>query len=232
MTGIIPINFLSIAALILLGALLYGLKGGQHKAVRYLILKRIGVKFAADRENVTGDLTRFQKFINFLLDGKFLSSILFTAFVHFAANGQAWNPIFELPFFQAWGLWLYALTIPLAAGFWLAAVAPSMGEEAGGVGGYKGAWGQYIYLLDIDGQPAFGRSYAVKKAIQRGLWTGCVFATMFWDIVQIYPSALLPVAMYIGISIEQWRTNGKSSDWWIHEFIFGGILMIGFLHKF
>lgn len=228
----IPFNIFSIALCILLGAIMYGLKGGQHGSIRYAILKKIGVKFTEDKESFTGDLTRFQKLVKFVLGGKFLSSMIFTAFVHFAANGQAWNPIFEVPFFQSWGSWLYALTVPLAAGFWLAAVAPSMGEEAGGVGGYKGAWGQYIYLIDVDGKPAFGRSFAVKKALQRGIWTGAIFATMFWDCFQLYPAALLPVAMYIGISIEQWRTKGKSRDWWIHEFIFGGILMIGFLKKF
>lgn len=225
-------NPLLILILLLFGAMLYAIKGGQHKAARAAILRKVGVYVAPDDETITGSLTTFQKVINTLLDGKLISGILFTGFVHLAANGQTWNPIFELPFFQSWGLWLYALTIPLAAFGWMAAVAPSMGEEAGGVGGYLGAWGQYIYLIDKDGKIAFGRSYAVKKALQRGIWTGFVFATLFWDCVQLYPGALLPVAMFIGISIEQYRKKIVMADWWIHEWIFGAILMIGFLHKF
>ena len=66
----------------------------------------------------------------------------------------------------ALGLWdmnfAYGVMLGLA---WLIAVSPSMGEEVGGTGGYRGAWGPYI-------DRGFGRGYAVKKCIQRGVFAG------------------------------------------------------------
>jgi len=81
------------------------------------------------------------------------------------------------------GVTVYAV---LLAAAWVVGVVASMGEENGAVGDSKGGWGDYldaIYGPDHDdaGKLVFGRSYGVKKAVQRGLFlmtplaivTGC-----------------------------------------------------------
>lgn len=131
------------------------------------------------------------------LDGKKLSAIIF----------GVWCMLF-FPWPQA----------ALLGALWLAAVSPSMGEEAGAVGGYKGAWGPYIE------NPKFGRSYGVKKALQRGVWEGALLALILPPVPAILIGLTWPLAYYAGISVQQWRTNQVNADWHIAEFIRGAVL--------
>ncbi|MCP5916232.1 hypothetical protein NL317_29875, partial [Klebsiella pneumoniae] len=80
-------------------------------------------------------------------------------------------------------------------------VSPSMGEEAGAVGGYKGGWGEYVDY------PEFGSMYGVKKALQRGVFTTAALAIVLNAPLLLIFGALMPVAYYVGISIEQYRSG-------------------------
>ena len=99
---------------------------------------------------------------------------------------------------------------------WLIGVAPSMGEEAGAVGTYKGGWGPYV------DNPEFGRSYGVKKAIQRGVFTGAPLALVTGNIWFIAAGATFPIVYFCGMSLRELFTRNNSWDW--AELIYGGML--------
>lgn len=77
---------------------------------------------------------------------------------------------------------------------WLVGVSPSMGEEAGAVGRIGHAWGDYI-------EKGFGRSYGVKKALQRGVFLGAPFAIITGDPIFLILGALFPVMHFVGQQI-------------------------------
>lgn len=121
--------------------------------------------------------------------------------------------------------WAISAGNPFYAGLcWFVANVPSMGEQAGGIGGYKGNW-------DDDEKPypdpAKRRKAAVtgwKTGLQRGVFTGALLCIGTGVIPFIYAGALFPVAYWIGISIEQWRTGQTVASWRWAEWIYGGAL--------
>lgn len=105
---------------------------------------------------------------------------------------------------------------------WLAAFAPSMGEEAGATGGICGGWGPYL-------DRGFGRSYGVKKALQRGVFAGAILSLLLPGWAMIVAGATFPVCYFIGISIQQLIDGDEKDDasWHIAEWIYGVVIGIG-----
>jgi hypothetical protein len=167
-----------IALYIFIFAVLYAVKGGQHKFI----------------PGVT-KLRKSGKVWDRLLDGKTVSTL--GAFL--------------------FGLWILN---PLGALFlafaWLIAVAPSVGEEIGAVGGYRGGWGPYL-------EKGFGRSYGAKKAAQRGVWMGAAFALALGSTWPVLTSLLFVPCVWFGVSIEQFRHERVDVDWHIAEILVGGL---------
>lgn len=197
-------------------AILYAVKGGQHWRLRIAAERAAGISHDQDKHPIK-PLTLWQRIVSRAMDGKVLSALgfgLLTVLVHAEYLGMmAGGPVYVL----ASGSAVAFLAGVLA---WLVAVAPSMGEEAGAVGGYKGAWGEYV----TDG---FGRSYGVKKAVQRGVFTGAVLALVFWHPAVLLAGATFPVAYFIGISIEQYRTKQAAASWHLAELIYGAAIGAG-----
>lgn len=113
-----------------------------------------------------------------------------------------------------------ALFSPVLAIGWLIGIAPSMGEEVGAVGGYRGGWGPYL-------EKGFGRGYGVKKCLQRGVFMGAALALATGAEGLILVGATLPVAAFVGNSIQQIIDNEVRVDWHLHEFIYGAALGAG-----
>lgn len=102
----------------------------------------------------------------------------------------------------------------LAVGFWLSA-SPSMGEEHGAVGRIGNSWGEYI-------DKGFGRSYGIKKAVQRGVWIGACMALATGYIPFICFSLLFVPCIFIGQELN-YRIL-KKDGWAIAEPIIGAFV--------
>lgn len=189
-------------------SLFYALKGGAHANIRKRIGLKLGMEFV---ENNAINMSIPQAVVWFLMDGKVLSTIgvflygLISTSTLITVN----PPVYE-------GDTLYALKLAV---FWLLAVAPSIGEDVSAVGGYKGAWGPYL--------EKFSRSYGVKKAIQRGVFTGAVMAFAVGNMWLIPLGALMPLCYYAGTSIMQKKTGLVNAPWNYGEWIFGAIIGLG-----
>lgn len=90
----------------------------------------------------------------------------------------------------------------------------SMGEEAGAVGDYKTAWGDYI-------EKGFGRSYGIKKAIQWGLAWGALMALASGFIWFIPAGAMFPICYFVGSSISAYRGD---KGWFYAEPIYSAVI--------
>lgn len=185
----------------LICASLYSIKGGWHKPWRIYLEHKAGIEHDADGQ-VFGDMSIPQFIVHSLLDGKVASTILYGLLIW--ALPVSANPVF-------------------CALFWLLAVSPSMGEDVGAVGGYRGGWGPYI-------DKGFGRMYGVKKCLQRGVFMGFVLGLPFWDIGFGLAGALLPIIAFISISIEQYRTGIVKASWHLHEPLIGFALGLALAH--
>ena len=115
--------------------------------------------------------------------------------------------------------------IPLAIlAAWLIAIAPSMGEEHGAVGDYKGALDGYLKR----GISERGRSYDLKKAPQRGVWMGACFAVALWNPVFILTSLLFVPCIWIGQSLNYLILRERG--WTLAEPLIGAFCIgLGFL---
>lgn len=102
---------------------------------------------------------------------------------------------------------------------WLIAVSPSMGEEHGAIGDYKGALPNY---LERD-MTVRGRKYDVKKGIQRGVFMGAAFALATGFTGFIVASLLFIPCVYIGQSLN--RLILKVPGWTLAEPLIGGIVI-------
>lgn len=98
---------------------------------------------------------------------------------------------------------------------WLAAVAPSMGEEHGAIGTSTHWWGKYRLS-------GFGRSYGIKKGLQRGVWMGACMALATGYIWYIPFSLLFIPCVFIGQEI-YFRLNGSDS-WVLSEPLIGAFV--------
>ena len=136
-----------------------------------------------------------------LLDGKVLSTILVFLF-GFVFIG-----------------WIPAILLSIG---WLISIAPSMGEEYGALKNDKNS--PYIAR-------GFGRWYGVKKAIQRGIFSGAIMALFTGNIDFIIASLAFAPLAYLSLKF------GKAIDkdgWAISEMAIGAVcyglpisLMIG-----
>lgn len=196
--------------------LLYAIKGGSGKTLFPWWKK----------------LRETNAFTERLLDGKVISTI--GAFLF----GLVYTAHMVTPDGGAFGVPEYDLDVMAAAKFaligWLAAVAPSMGEENGAIGRVGHAWGEYLEWMpkvkDIDffGQTLFsyseGRMYGIKKGVQRGVWMGAMMAFALGSTVFIPYSLLYVPCVFIGQEL-YYRLTGKDS-WVLTEpliglFVFG-----------
>lgn len=154
------------------------------------------------------------KLLNFLLDGKVLSTILVWIVI------TAWTADAIL-----------AVKIALA---WLIAVAPSMGEEHGAIGRIGHAWGPYVqWMPTLERKELFGclftyregRMYGFKKALQRAVWIGAALtvATGYTPFILFALCCYVP-AVFIGQQFN-WMIF-KSDGWTLAEPLIG-LLVIG-----
>lgn len=131
-----------------------------------------------------------------LLDGLNLSVMLLSAYC--VSLGMS---VFET----------LALTIT-----WMATVTMSIGEEVGSVGRFGKWWGEYRDY-------GFGRSYGMKKALQRGCWNGALFALLTGNLMCIpFMTIGFVVAYFVGQEI-YWRIYKKDS-WAFAEPVYGFII--------
>lgn len=103
---------------------------------------------------------------------------------------------------------------------WLVAVAPSMGEEHGAIGDYKGALPAYMERSIT----VRGRKYDVKKGIQRGVWMGAAFTLVTGYTGFIVASLLFVPCVWVGQSLN--RIILKTSGWALAEPLIG-VIVIG-----
>ena len=174
---------------------LYALKGGSGKTIFPWWAKLRATNAITER----------------LLDGKVISTIGALLFALIASvdtvsiDGGAYGvPEYAVNFLPA---------IVFAAA-WLAAVAPSMGEEHGAIGTTRHGWGEYV-----DYSQAFGRSYGIKKGLQRGVWMGACMALATGFTPYIAFSLLFVPAVFIGQEI-YYRITGNDS-WVLSEPLIG-----------
>jgi hypothetical protein len=132
-----------------------------------------------------------------LLDGKVLSTLLIWSVVT-ALTANGWEG-------AKW------------AAAWLLAVTPSMGEEHGAIGRLKKSWGPYI-------NKGFGRSYGIKKGLQRGVWMGACMAVATGFTPFLWASLLFVPTVFIGqeINWHLYQTNGwRAAEPLIGAVVFG-----------
>jgi len=201
-------------------AILYAIKGGLlgnfRRWFNHFLTGAVYARQPDDSWQMVAPSTP-QSFVDRCLDGKVLSAFLFACLV-------AWLPIQANLLIGAAGLSFPIDTNPLMAFFgWILMVSPSMGEDVSATGGYRGGWGAYLTAKDNNGEIAFGRSYGVKKCLQRGIFSGAVQSLVFWNPIFILTWALYPVTAWAGISIEQKRTGLLNAPWQWHEWLCGGI---------
>lgn len=164
-------------------AALYAVKGGQHGRFKRMGGNALGISYDS-KGNPIGKLHLDQRIYQFLTDGKTISTLGFS---------------------------LLCLN-PLAGLAWLVGVAPSMGEEAGAVGGYKGNW-----------RPE-GATWGWKRGLQRGVFLGAMLALALNDTLMIIAGASFPLCYFLGISIQQYRTGKIIADWHLAEWIYGAVV--------
>jgi len=165
------------------------LKGGGHAQIRRWAAKKLGIKFD-EKHNVIGEPNFWQAGYLAVTDGSILSA--------FAVGFMAWHDF---------GFWV-GLFFGAA---WFLGNAPSMGEIAGAIGGYKGNW------------RAEGRAWGWKQGAQRGIFTGSLLALATGNLLFIVAGAAFPLAYYIGVSIQQLISGKVASSWKYGEWFWGGV---------
>lgn len=209
---------ISAILIILSCALLYAIKGGQHKKLRLYVEHKAGIEHRADG-SVLGDMSIPQYIVHRLMDGKTISALgfgvlalLVTAEYQGGTGAEAQYRFVDNAF---WFFWL-------AVAGWLAAVSPKMGRIVGKIGGYKGNWDENEQPYgpdDRDDKLIEG----LKEGLMRGVWMGAIMALVFWNPVMIMFGALYPATAWAGVSIEQWRSGMVAASWHIHELICGAV---------
>lgn len=151
------------------------------------------------------------KILERLFDGKVLSSIMVWVYGIIVFEGDV----------------LYPIALTLA---WLAAVAPSMGEEHGAIGYFSTRYWKFQDTLinrikscfvELDGYKSTyrGRMYDVKKGLQRGVWMGAVMAYTTGELMFIPLSLLFVPAVWIGQGLN--RLILKRDGWTLAEPLIG-----------
>jgi len=200
--------------LMIICAVLYAIKGGQHKKARIYIEHMAGIQHYANGDPI-GDMTVWQWIVHRLVDGKVLSALLFGILAMIVTSEHISGIEYK---FQDGAFWFFVSAVTL----WLVAVSPKMGRIVGMIGGYKGNW-------DEDENP-YDNDTSLEKAIEgwkagimRGVWIGAMMAIVFWNPIPIITGALFPVTAWAGVSFEQWRTGMVAASWHWHEWLCGGM---------
>lgn len=102
---------------------------------------------------------------------------------------------------------------------WIVAVSPSMGEEHGAIGDYKGALPAYLDRSMTDR----GRAYDIKKGIRRGVFIGAAFALVTGCAGFIAASLLFVPAVWIGQTVNRLVT--RQPGWTLAEPLIGAIVV-------
>lgn len=100
---------------------------------------------------------------------------------------------------------------------WFLGIASSMGEEAGASGTYKEWWGPY---------KNFGRSYGIKKALQRGIYQGALLTLVTGYTPFIVAGATFPICYFVGQSLYTLIHNKNSTAY--AEPVFYGVIGVAF----
>ncbi len=196
-------------------AVLYAIKGGQHRKMRLYLEHKAGIEHHADG-SVMGSMTIPQWLWHRFLDGKLLSAFLFGILFLILTSSYQGNMVYTF----VEGAWWKFL---LAVGLWLAAVSPKMGRIAGMIGGYKGNWDRDEDPYDDPIESALQAAEGWKQGLQRGVFIGAMMALLFWNPLPILFGALYPATLWAGISIEQFRTKTIAASWVWHEMICGAV---------
>lgn len=140
------------------------------------------------------------------LDGSIVSSFLFAGLCAF--------------YFP----WWQALLCGVA---WFAGNAPSIGEEIGAIGGYKGNWysdrdswigGKLVNWIKSD------KAWGWASCFLRGIYFGLCLALPTLNPWFVLAGATFPLAYFIGVSIQQRIENTARVGWPISEWLYGAII--------
>ena len=165
------------------------LKKDDHKSWLYAFL---------DREFIKGLIKLpFHAGAKWFFDGSIIS--VFGAFVFFMASIESTHTA-------------------LLCTFGFLFILVSMGEEAGAVGDYKGAWGPYI-------EKGFGRNYGIKKSIQYGVYGVGVIGIALGSFYPWLAGASFPLCYWIGSSFYRYIHGARS--WTYAEPLWGAVLGLG-----
>ncbi len=143
----------------------------------------------------------------YVFDGKIVSSLVCI-------------PVCILAGFPEWQAMIFAAA-------WWVSMSPSLGEEIGAIGGYKGVW------LDLDGNEDYtikNTEGGWKKGVQRGIFTGAILSLAAWNPLLVIAGATFPVCVWCGISIGQLYSGNiqEHKGWRIYEGIFGAAIGLAF----
>lgn len=203
------------AVIMAICAVLYSVKGGQHRKLRLYLEHKAGIEHYADG-SVMGGMSIPQWLWHRFLDGKALSAFLFGILFLIVTSEHQGGMVYT---FTDGAWWRF----PLAMTLWLAAVSPKMGRIAGMIGGYKGNWDRDEQPYDDPIESVMQAAEGWKQGLQRGVFIGAMMALLFWNPLPIIFGALFPATLWLGISIEQFRTKTVAASWIWHEFICGAV---------
>lgn len=210
---------------IIICAMLYAIKGGQHGTYRRSINEKLTGAVYRRQEDSSWQMVApklSSRIVDRLLDGKILSSIGFGLLV--ALHGAEYHG-----FINGGPSYDLAITAGAVAALgWLAGVAPKMGRIVGDIGGYRGNWNadqeQYIR--------SEARAAAIngwKAGVQRGVFMGAMLTLATDNLWFIVAGAAYPATVYLGVSIQQKITGKYAADWHWHELLFGAVIGLAFL---
>lgn len=160
-------------------------------------------------------LRRSNLFYDTVLDGKFVATglMVFLGFVLYA-EAQTRTAELGVPYYET-----DVIRGLLFGAAFILSVAPSMGEENGAIGRTGLCWGPYV-----DNPDDFGRSYGIKKGIQRGVFIGAVMTLATGSLAYIPFSALYVPLIFVTQELH-WQFKREDSWAWSEPAI--GLVMYG-----
>jgi hypothetical protein len=187
-------------------AVLYSIKGGQHYKLRRYVEHKAGIEHYANGQPIEMSIPQY--IVHRIMDGKSLSALLFGVLALIVTSEYKGG--MEYSFHEgAW--WFYFAAVAA----WLLAVSPKMGRVVGMIGGYKGNWDENEQPYTHESEDKMIEGW--KSGFMRGVWIGAMMAILFWNPIMIITGALYPVTAWLGVSFEQWRTGLAAAPWQWHE---------------